>query len=80
MKKIISIFDENGILEYVKSDVKICECCDKSLQICDCGKKIKCVNCNNIVGNILERNFIGTPKIATTRNGLGIDSIIFENI
>ena len=80
MKKIISIFDEKGILEYVKADIKICECDDEILQICDCGKKVKCVNCNNIVGDILERNFIGSIKIGTTRNGLGIDSISFENI
>ena len=50
MKKSISIFDEKGILEYVKADIKICECDDEILQICDCGKKVKCVNCNNIVG------------------------------
>lgn len=80
MKKYILIFDENGILEYVKADIKRCECSNENLQICNCGKRVRCIKCNTIVGDILERNFKGNLKIGITRSGLGINSIIFKNI
>lgn len=80
MKKVILILDENGILEYVKVDIERCKYREEILQVCSLGKEVKCINCNMIVGNILERKFNGNFKIGYTRVGLGIDTTNRKNI